>query len=944
MLTNQITSHFPNLSEQQASVVGHVHGPLLVIAGPGSGKTTTLVLRALNLIVGGYAHPREVMICTFSQNAARELRQRFDRAASEIGCRQDLSGVQIGTIHGFCNSILKEGDGAMSAGPDLQTLDSLQQMAFIQSRLEEITSPQQAHKFVCRWGAAGVAKALADSFNTMSERLIDPQMLIASQNALHRALGECYVHYMQTLRRHRKVDFSYLQRWTLDLLSQEDGSVPVARDVKWLMVDEYQDTNPVQEQLLLALARSTGNIAVVGDDDQSIYGFRGATVRNLLDFPTKFPNCSVNLLTTNYRSAPGIVDACNRWMQDAANAETAGPRYEKDIAPFPQASQSDYPSVVRIWATDPDDEAQQVAAMVAHLKDSGVIERYGQVALLLNSVQHRISGPYVSAMRAAGVPAQVHGERKYFCFGEIKDMVACFALIMGWTARQGTGDRQVDRYVVEAVNDLLDRTPHDSVLSRALLRWQGELAGLSERDQDLDRSLLDYFYVLLALDPFIGLQGRPRSMVNLAAWSRFLSTFQTLYGYDKVRAGQVEAMQRDFLTKFLPLVFWHGVAQREVSDVIPEGDCVRIMTVHQSKGLEFPVVVAGGLTFKSRDRSMQYELVRYAPDWDPTGENGCAGLDGARRQYVAFTRARNLLVLASSAVPAQDVPAIWTNAVDWGTGGHGSLRGQRFALVGEPEEFDTYSVTGDILLYDTCPRRYEFFRHYGFEEKRSDAAAFGTLAHACMERVSRILVDGSNPATLGPVVEALVAEEVERLGTAEHLRFSDQWVRDAERQVKGFLKHVESVGMAVLGSEVEVDYEGEGWRVTGRVDLLADVGGRLTVLDLKSGRQPTTDAEVVQQYRKQVSLYGLMAEQSLGCPVESFEIFWMGEDVGADPVMEFEDTSAGSTKPARLHGGENQGTGLFHVATAGQGDLPAVRVAHGLQKGRGLHPPPALKH
>ena len=289
MLTNQITSHFPNLSEQQASVVGHVHGPLLVIAGPGSGKTTTLVLRALNLIVGGYAHPREVMICTFSQNAARELRQRYDRAASEIGCRQDLSGVQIGTIHGFCNSILKEGDGATSAGPDLQTLDSLQQMAFIQSRLEEITSPQQAHKFVCRWGAAGVAKALADSFNTMSERLIDPQMLIASQNALHRALGECYVHYTQRLRRHRKVDFSYLQRWTLDLLSQEDGSVPVARDVKWLMVDEYQDTNPVQEQLLLALAHSTGNIAVVGDDDQSIYGFRGRDCPQPAGLPHQVP-------------------------------------------------------------------------------------------------------------------------------------------------------------------------------------------------------------------------------------------------------------------------------------------------------------------------------------------------------------------------------------------------------------------------------------------------------------------------------------------------------------------------------------------------------------------------------------------------------------------------------------------------------------------------------
>ena len=717
MLTNQIASHFPNLSEQQANVVGHVHGPLLVIAGPGSGKTTTLVLRALNLIVGGYAHPREVMICTFSQKAAQELRERFDRAAADIGCRQDLSEVQISTIHGLCNRIIRESDGAVPAGQNPQMLDSLQQMAFIQSRLEEIASPEQGHRFVRRWGAAGVAKGLADSFNTMSERTIDPQALLASEDALHRALGECYVHYTQALHHHRMVDFSYLQRWALDRLRQDADTPPLARDVKWVMVDEYQDTNHVQEQLLLTLAVSTGNLAVVGDDDQSIYAFRGATVRNLLDFPTRFPDCSVISLTTNYRSEPGIVDACNRWMLDAAATDTAGPRSKKHIEPSSRTGQADYPSVVRIRATDSDDEARQVADMVARLKDSGVIERYGQVALLLNSVQDRISGPYVGAMRAAGIPVTVHGRRRFFEYGEVRDMVACFALIMGWTALHEKGDRAVDRYVSEAVDDLLGRTPHDSVLSRALLRWQGELAGLSATGRDLDRDLLDYFYVLMALDPFIGLRGSPRPMVNLATWSRFLSTFQTLYGYDRVRAGQVDGMRRDFFAKFMPLVFRHGVAQQEGPGVIPDGDCVRVMTVHQSKGLEFPVVVAGGLTFESRDRSVQNELVRYAPDWDPAGESGCAGLGGARRQYVAFTRARNLLVLASNALSAQDGPSIWTDAFDWSEASRDLLIGQRFAPVGETERRETYSVTGDILLYDTCPRRYEYFRHYGFEKK-----------------------------------------------------------------------------------------------------------------------------------------------------------------------------------------------------------------------------------
>lgn len=302
MLTEQITSRYPNLSEQQAAVVGHVHGPLLVIAGPGSGKTTTLLLRALNLIAGGYARPNEVAICTFSQRAARELRQRFDRAALDIGLDEDVSGVRIQTIHGLCRDILRDGDRTAGRVLDRLTLDSFEQLVFIQSRLDDIAAPEQVRRLARCWGDVGVPKELSDRFNTIAERLIDPAALTSSGNALHRALGECYLRYTDELRRRGMMDFAHLQRWALGHLEQDHGSVPMARELKWVMVDEYQDTNRVQERLLMALCSNTGNVGVVGDDDQAIYGFRGATVWNILDFPEWYPDCETMLLGANYRS------------------------------------------------------------------------------------------------------------------------------------------------------------------------------------------------------------------------------------------------------------------------------------------------------------------------------------------------------------------------------------------------------------------------------------------------------------------------------------------------------------------------------------------------------------------------------------------------------------------------------------------------------------------
>ncbi len=872
MLTNQIASKYPLLSEEQAHVVGHVHGPLLVLAGPGAGKTTTLVLRAANLVVGGHAKPCEVILCTFTQKAAAELKERFDRLRAEIGCREDLSEVVIGTIHSICARILKEGNRQLPPGPDLLILDSLQQTAFIQSRLNEIASPRQVHRFSRRWGPGGVANGLANSFNTVSEGIIDPESLVASENALHEAIGECYIHYTESLHRERMVDFSYLQRWAMDRLRREGEDLPLSRDLKYLMVDEYQDTNPVQEQLVLELARPTGNVAVVGDDDQAIYGFRGATVRNLLEFPNRFPDCEVRLLTANYRSESQIVSACDLWMREEAGKASDGLRREKPLSSGVPEKKVAFPSILRIQGNDPNDEARKVARMVACLKNSGVIERYDQVAVLLNSVQERVSAPYVSALQESEIPVQLRGERTFFRYREVKDLVACFALILGWSSGGMTGSPKMDRYVVDAIDDLLDRTPVDSELRRALRRWGRELADLSSREEDLNRTLLDYLYVLLALEPFLGLAGKARSMVNLATWSRLLATFQTIYGYEQICAGQVDAMRRDFMTGFLPLAFNDGVA----SDAVSTEDGVQIMTVHGSKGLEFPVVIAGGLTFGARDHQRCNEMARYAPDWDPGRDSSYARLDGARHHYVAFTRAKNLLVMASSTPPAPDAPSIWTDAADWNDESKNLMAVQRFPAADERPATETYSVTGDILIYDECPRRYEYFGHYGFARRQTDGVRFGLFVHGCMEQVAQMLADGADPGE--------VIREFQRV-VDEGALLDDQSILEVQRQVDGFLDHVRMARMVVLDTEAEMAFRGHGWEVKGRADLLVEAGSGLAVLDFKSGEGFGANPEISDRYRKQLALYGFMAQQSLGRKVEGLGVYWLGPNSGQDMLM-----------------------------------------------------------
>jgi DNA helicase-2/ATP-dependent DNA helicase PcrA len=333
-IASAILKHFPELNSPQKEIISHGEGPLVVIAGPGSGKTFSLVLRVLNLLLLKKIPPRELVVCTFTEKAAFELRDRISAAARKAGYKEDLSELRVSTIHGVCNRLLMEFRHHTPLGSNYETLDELTQLLFIFDYFDEIIGPEEDGQYLGKWTTKWTAIEGASAyFNKITEELINPEQMRNEQDLFIRHIARAYLAYQKTLLQQNRLDFSHQQKLLHDLLLKPEISDRIVGGIKYVLVDEYQDTNYIQEQILFKLSSGKNNLCVVGDEDQSLYRFRGATVRNILEFPARMPGTKVIKLTTNYRSHRRIVEAYNRWMVSAdwSNRNGMPFRYEKTV-------------------------------------------------------------------------------------------------------------------------------------------------------------------------------------------------------------------------------------------------------------------------------------------------------------------------------------------------------------------------------------------------------------------------------------------------------------------------------------------------------------------------------------------------------------------------------------------------------------------------------------
>lgn len=614
------------LNPAQEEAVLHGDGPLLIVAGPGSGKTRVVTTRIAHLVTGRGVAPWEVLAITFTNKAAREMRERVAALVPAMGEGTGGGRPWIGTFHATCARILRsEIDALDGYTRDFSIHDTADRNALLKSIIKDLGYDPREFR------PAAVGSWISARKNRRREAGAYDVGTGTAEEEIYEQVAKAYA---ERMRVQNALDFDDLLLKVLEIFDAHHGIRDrYAMRFRHVLVDEYQDTNFVQYRLVRHFASFHGNLAVCGDPDQSIYGWRGADIRNILDFEKDFPSAAVVKLEQNYRSTERILEAAN-----AVISNNAG-RKEKEL--FTEVGEAGE-RVAVIECGDENDEAREAAAQIrSHVARGG---RHSDCAILyrVGFIQRALE----SALRLDGVPYQVVAGLEFYQRREIKDLVAylrlglnpdddmAFARVVNTPAR-GVGATSLGRLAAFAASR--------GISMAAALREPDALAeirGRAKKGLTEFRELLDSFAGFGDLDGAVALD------MVLAA----IPVERWLAEMDDGSPGQDRGANVDELRAFAedhdarhPDGKLRGmleeialVADADGGDGEGDGDAAKLMTLHACKGLEFPFVIIVGV---------EDELLPHERAVDEAMEPDLAIEEERRLLYVGITRAQERLLL-----------------------------------------------------------------------------------------------------------------------------------------------------------------------------------------------------------------------------------------------------------------------------------------------------------
>lgn len=873
--------------KEKQKAVFETDGPTLIIAGPGTGKTYTLVLRTLYLILSGKAKPSEIILTTFTEKSAFELRDRLSLFSKKIGEKLNLHELVTGTIHSICDNFNSTYIKQTPLKKHYTVLDDLTCSLFINEHFDEIIKPFLVDgKYFARWkGKWDTISRIKTFYDKITEEIIISDQLIKSEDDFLRMLGESYSIYRDLLFENNRVDFSFQQRIFYDLLQLKTVREKISSSIKYMLIDEYQDTNFIQEQIALTLVQPHNNLCVVGDEDQALYRFRGATVRNILEFETHFKNCRRVKLLENFRSHEKIIEHYNTFMQeiDWKNPDNAVQfRYpDKEVVPAKSTVSPDYPAVFCIWTDSPQDEANRFADMVEYLLKNKVIADPSDVALLLRSVMLDYSAPFIYALEHKNIKAFCPRAKAFFENDEVKILIACYALIFNFL-----GDDLANYEHKNKINEgiLMLGEFASKPLGVYLKRMNDKITALSP-NESLDEIASDLLFQLFAYSPFSEFLRDENATRNLSQFSSLISSFMTYYHMPMITGKNKVALKFRLFNSFFNLLFNAGQNEYEdENNPIPKG-YVQIMTIHQSKGLEFPVVVVGSLdkqysVNKQTDRFLSpfYRREVFEP------EKRITQFDHARLFYVAFSRPQKILVLSSSTAPKEIFSTVWEGLEQWPHVKKETLKAQRFKSKSPYVPKKSLSLTSHINVYETCPRQYQFYKEYEFSPSRTGQVLFGTLVHETIEDIHRRILDGERVTE--ETINADFEDNYKGLLANGHRPLGLKPKEGALRHAIHYFQNNQDLLDRVIETEIDVSYEKDNYIINGKVDLLMGKDDKFEMLDFKTQQKPNADDKILEKYKYQLHIYAHILKERDKKEPERLYIYWTAEENRKDALME----------------------------------------------------------
>ena len=608
------------LNDIQQQACEYVDGPLLILAGAGSGKTRVITHRVAYLMNHEGVNPLNILAITFTNKAAKEMRERVDVIAPDGADR-----VWVSTFHSLCVRILRRYADKIGYGKNFDIYDSDDQKSTVKSILKDFQIDPKRYP----------EKMFLSEISKAKEKYQSPDEFAKKSVADYAAtkVAEIYTEYQGRLRKNNAMDFDDLIYKTVELFEHNPDVLDTYQNrFRYIMVDEYQDTNHIQFLLVKMLARKYRNLCVVGDDDQSIYKFRGANITNILNFEKEYSDAKVIKLEQNYRSCGNILAAANAVIQHNEGRKDKALWTDKEAGEKISFEQCDTEYA----------EGDMVASRIKTLVRQGV--DYRDIAILYRTnAQSRVLG---EKMVYANIPYRVYGGTNFYARKEIKDVLAYLKVINNATdnlyfrrvvnvPKRGIGEASLSK--VESFADAYDLSMMDAAaradeIPGMAAKTSGKIKQFAELIQSFRDMLQDGESLDLVYDKILEDTGYESELIA----ERTEESMTRLENIDELRNKVVEFAETNEdagLSEFL-----EEIALVSDLDSMSEDDSqVKLMTLHSAKGLEFPYVFICGM----EDRVFPSGMALNSDDPDALEEE-------RRLCYVGITRAMKKLYMSAA--------------------------------------------------------------------------------------------------------------------------------------------------------------------------------------------------------------------------------------------------------------------------------------------------------